>query len=152
MPTYDYKCNGCKHRFELFQSMKDSPKRKCPKCGKNALERLIGTGAAILFKGSGFYETDYRSESYKKAADAEKAPVASDTKAESKPESKSDAKPDSKPDPKQDTKSESSKSESKSDPKPSPAKSSKSAPSKPVSSKSASKSTSKPSKRRASSK
>ncbi len=109
MPTYDYKCNACQHRFELFQSMKDSAKRKCPKCGKNALERLIGTGAAILFKGSGFYETDYRSESYKKAADAEKAPAPSDTKAESKPEAKSDAKPNSK----SDTKSESQKSESK---------------------------------------
>jgi len=104
MPTYDYKCNACKHRFELFQSMKDAPKRKCPKCAKNALERLIGTGAAILFKGSGFYETDYRSESYKKAADAEKAPAA---------DSKTDSKPEAKPDSKSDTKSESKKSEAK---------------------------------------
>lgn len=72
MPTYDYRCNSCGHEFELFQSMKDHPKRKCPECGKNALERLIGAGAAVLFKGSGFYETDYRSKSYKKGADAEK--------------------------------------------------------------------------------
>src|SRR5499427_9025959 len=71
MPTYDYKCNACGHRFELFQSMKAAPKRKCPECGKNALERLIGTGAAVIFKGSGFYQTDYRSESYKSAAKAE---------------------------------------------------------------------------------
>ena len=76
MPTYDYKCNACGHRFEEFQSIKDAPKRKCPKCGKNALERLIGTGAAVLFKGSGFYQTDYRSDSYKKAAEAESKPAA----------------------------------------------------------------------------
>lgn len=101
MPTYDYRCNACDHEFELFQSMSESRKRKCPKCGKNALERLIGTGAAVLFKGSGFYETDYRSESYKKAAEADKksgqpakADGKSDTKADSKPSVKKDAKKD----------------------------------------------------------
>jgi len=78
MPTYDYRCRGCGHEFELFQSMRESPKRKCPECGKMALERLIGTGAAVLFKGSGFYETDYRSESYKKAAEAEKKAASGD--------------------------------------------------------------------------
>lgn len=72
MPTYDYRCGECGHEFELFQSMKDRPKRTCPSCKKKSLERLIGTGAAVLFKGSGFYETDYRSASYKKAAEAEK--------------------------------------------------------------------------------
>lgn len=98
MPTYDYRCSACQHEFELFQSMKDPAKRKCPACGKNALERLIGTGAAILFKGSGFYETDYRSESYRKAAEADKAP-APDAKPDSlKPESKAGPKPDSTPD------------------------------------------------------
>ncbi|MEO1007641.1 MAG: zinc ribbon domain-containing protein [Planctomycetota bacterium] len=71
MPTYDYRCNACEHEFELFQSMKDAPKKTCPECGKRKLERLIGTGAAVLFKGSGFYETDYRSDSYKKAAKAD---------------------------------------------------------------------------------
>lgn len=71
MPTYEYKCKNCSHLFEQFQSMKDAPLRKCPECGKNALERLIGTGAAVLFKGSGFYQTDYRSESYKAAHKAE---------------------------------------------------------------------------------
>lgn len=76
MPTYDYRCTACAHEFELFQSMRDPVKRKCPECGRSALERLIGTGAAILFKGSGFYETDYRSESYKKAADADKPAAA----------------------------------------------------------------------------
>ncbi len=73
MPTYDYVCDACKHEFELFQSIKEEAKRKCPKCGKNKLRRLIGPGAALVFKGSGFYKTDYRSESYKKAAAAEKS-------------------------------------------------------------------------------
>lgn len=72
MPTYEYRCDACQHQFDLFQSIKDRPKRKCPKCGKNALQRLIGTGAAVLFKGSGFYQTDYRSDSYKKAVEADK--------------------------------------------------------------------------------
>jgi len=61
MPTYDYRCKACEHEFELFQAMSASPKRKCPKCSKLQLERLIGTGAAVIFKGSGFYQTDYRS-------------------------------------------------------------------------------------------
>ena len=73
MPTYDYVCDACEHQFELFQSIKDEPKRKCPECGRLKLRRLIGPGAAIVFKGSGFYKTDYRSESYKKAAAAEKS-------------------------------------------------------------------------------
>jgi putative FmdB family regulatory protein len=89
MPTYDYRCKACEHEFELFQSMSAGTKRKCPECGKNTLERLIGTGAAVIFKGSGFYETDYRSDSYKKGAEAAKK------KAEKKSE-KSDKKSDSK--------------------------------------------------------
>ncbi len=72
MPTYDYVCDACDHRFELFQSIKAPPEKKCPECGRRKLRRLIGPGAAILFKGSGFYKTDYRPESYKKAAAAEK--------------------------------------------------------------------------------
>jgi putative FmdB family regulatory protein len=73
MPTYDYVCESCEHAFELFQSIKEDAKRKCPECGKLKLRRLIGPGAAIVFKGSGFYQTDYRSDSYKKAAAADKA-------------------------------------------------------------------------------
>ena len=72
MPTYDYVCQACKHEFEEFQSITAKSLRKCPACGKLKLKRLIGIGAGIIFKGSGFYETDYRSDSYKKAAKAEK--------------------------------------------------------------------------------
>ena len=71
MPTYEYECDACKHRFEELQSFSEAPLKKCPECKKNKLQRLIGTGAAILFKGSGFYQTDYRSESYKNAAKAD---------------------------------------------------------------------------------
>jgi putative FmdB family regulatory protein len=71
MPTYDYVCDACGHKFELFQSINDPVQRKCPACKKSKLRRLFGTGAAIMFKGSGFYQTDYRSESYKKAASAD---------------------------------------------------------------------------------
>jgi putative FmdB family regulatory protein len=72
MPTYDYICDACQHQFEQFHSMSEAALRKCPECGKLKLRRLIGPGAAIVFKGSGFYATDYRSESYKKAAAADK--------------------------------------------------------------------------------
>ena len=72
MPTYDYVCDACEHEFELFQSITESAKRKCPECGRMKLRRLFGTGAAIVFKGSGFYQTDYRSESYRKGAEADR--------------------------------------------------------------------------------
>jgi putative FmdB family regulatory protein len=72
MPTYEYRCDACGHELEEFQSMSAKVLKKCPECGKNKLVRLIGTGAGIIFKGSGFYETDYRSEGYKKDAKAEK--------------------------------------------------------------------------------
>src|SRR5262245_14463298 len=71
MPTYDYVCDACENAFEEFQSMSEEPLKKCPQCGKSKLRRLFGTGAAVLFKGSGFYQTDYRSESYKAAAKAD---------------------------------------------------------------------------------
>jgi len=73
MPTYDYQCDACDHTFELFQSISEPVKKKCPECGRMKLRRLFGTGAALLFKGSGFYQTDYRSDSYKKAAEADKS-------------------------------------------------------------------------------
>ncbi len=85
MPTYEYVCEACDHEFELFQSMKAPVKRTCPECGKPRLRRKIGPGAAIIFKGSGFYQTDYRSEGYKKAAEAErKAASKSDGDSKSK--------------------------------------------------------------------
>lgn len=80
MPTYDYVCDACDHKFELFQSIKADPEKKCPECGKLKLRRLFGTGAAIVFKGSGFYTTDYRSESYKKSASKDKGESSSESK------------------------------------------------------------------------
>ena len=71
MPTYEYHCDACEHNFDEFQSFSEPALTKCPECGKKKLRRVFGTGAAILFKGSGFYETDYRSESYKSAAKAD---------------------------------------------------------------------------------
>jgi putative FmdB family regulatory protein len=98
MPTYDYECDACGHSFELFQSISEPVKKKCPECGKPKLRRLFGTGAAVMFKGSGFYQTDYRSESYKKAAEKDKptGDSKSDKKSESTSESKSESKADSK--------------------------------------------------------
>ena len=74
MPTYDYHCDACSHEFEEFQYIKEEPLKKCPQCGKNKLRRLIGGGAAIVFRGSGFYQTDYRSDSYRKSAKSDAAP------------------------------------------------------------------------------
>ncbi len=99
MPTYEYVCRGCGDQIERFQSITAKPLRKCPKCGKLKLRRLIGTGAGIIFKGSGFYETDYRSESYKKAAESEKKSKekATEKATDKKDKSKSkDSKADSK--------------------------------------------------------
>jgi len=76
MPTYDYECEACGETFEKFQSITAPAIRKCPLCGKLAVRRLIGAGAGVIFKGSGFYQTDYRSESYRKAAANDKAPTA----------------------------------------------------------------------------
>ncbi|UCG47206.1 MAG: zinc ribbon domain-containing protein [Phycisphaerales bacterium] len=101
MPTYDYLCDSCDHSFEQFQSITANSLRKCPNCGRNTLRRLIGSGAGIIFKGSGFYQTDYRSESYKNAEKNEKgAPekTSKDKKAEAKTESKpAEPKAESKP-------------------------------------------------------
>ena len=101
MPTYDYLCSNCNHKFEKFQSITAGNLKKCPECGKMKLQRLIGTGSGIIFKGSGFYETDYRSKSYNDGKDKDKPKT--ETKASDKKESKSkDKKPaekktDSKP-------------------------------------------------------
>lgn len=86
MPTYDYVCDACGHEFEAFESIKADPQTVCPKCHVAKLRRKIGAGAAILFKGSGFYQTDYRSDSYKERAKADKPP---DTAAKSSESSSS---------------------------------------------------------------
>jgi putative FmdB family regulatory protein len=96
MPTYDYICDSCGHEFEAYESIKADPQNLCPACQKVTLRRKIGGGAAILFKGSGFYQTDYRSDSYKSAAKADKAPEAPKSDAGSsspKSESSSSSKP-----------------------------------------------------------
>ena len=97
MPTYDYHCNGCGHALEIFQGINDPVKKKCPECGKNKLQRQFGTGAAIVFKGSGFYQTDYRSDGYKKAAKAEKKSTSESTSESKSSDSKSTTKAESKP-------------------------------------------------------
>lgn len=96
MPTYEYVCDACNHQFDEFQSFSDKPLKKCPQCKKSKLRRLFGTGAALIFKGSGFYQTDYRSESYKAGAKADTPPAPT----ESKPADSAPAKSDSKPAPK----------------------------------------------------
>jgi putative FmdB family regulatory protein len=84
MPTYEYQCDACDHNFDEFQSITAKALKKCPKCGKLKLRRVFGTGAAVIFKGSGFYQTDYRSESYKTSAKAEESAKSGSTgKAES---------------------------------------------------------------------
>ncbi len=93
MPTYDYICENCDHEFEQFQSITAKLLRKCPKCKKMNLKRLIGSGSGIIFKGSGFYQTDYRTDSYKQGKkneknSASKTPDKDKTKAKAK-----DAKP-----------------------------------------------------------
>ena len=93
MPTYDYECEACDHKFEMYQPITAKPIRKCPKCGKTKVRRLIGAGAGIIFKGSGFYCTDYRSDSYKKDAKSDTAPAA----ASPAPASPAPAKPADKP-------------------------------------------------------
>ena len=85
MPTYDYACTACGHRFEEFQSMTAEPLKKCPSCRKQKLERLIGAGAGVIFKGSGFYSTDYRSPSYETSRKSDAA-APSTSKTESKSE------------------------------------------------------------------
>ena len=89
MPTYDYVCDNCEHAFEEFQMMSAKPLKKCPKCGKMTLRRLIGAGAGVIFKGSGFYETDYRSDSYNKGKSAARTAKKADKKDAAAPKSES---------------------------------------------------------------
>jgi putative FmdB family regulatory protein len=117
MPTYEYECTACGHKFEKFQSIKAAPIKKCPECGKQKVKRLIGIGAGLIFKGSGFYITDYRSEAYNKSAKADAPATATSAdakpaaegaapaaKTESKSETKTEAKAEPKPQPKAESK------------------------------------------------
>jgi putative FmdB family regulatory protein len=93
VPTYEYQCGKCGHEFEKFQSITASALRKCPKCGKSSLKRLIGIGSAVIFKGTGFYQTDYPSDSYRQSAKKESD---KSSKKEEKKESKPETKPETK--------------------------------------------------------
>ena len=109
MPTYEYKCFACGNTFERFQSITAEPIKKCPECGKVKVRRLMGTGSGLIFKGSGFYTTDYKGAensagsssngtASKEGSSESKPETKSESSSESKSESKSDAKPQSKPD------------------------------------------------------
>ena len=97
MPTYDYICDACQHEFEAYESIKADSQTVCPTCHEPKLRRKIGAGAAILFKGSGFYQTDYRSDSYKKGAQAEKTAYEPAKPADSSSSSSSSSTPSSTP-------------------------------------------------------
>ncbi len=115
MPTYDYRCDACDHKFDKFQSITADPDKKCPSCGKNKARRLIGTGAGIIFKGGGFYETDYRSDSYAKDAkndSGEKKPETGE-KADKKPETKAVAESESSASPAKSVEAKPAKTEAK---------------------------------------
>src|SRR5437763_8731037 len=105
MPTYDYSCDACNHEFEVFESISAKPQKKCPKCKKNKLRRLFGAGGCLIFKASAFYQTDYRGESYKKAAEADKPKTDDSSKSTESASAKSEAKTN--PAPKSESKSES---------------------------------------------
>ena len=94
MPTYEYRCTACNHEWDEFQSIKADPTKKCPECGKSKAQRMMSAGGGIIFKGSGFYQTDYRSESYKKGASADKK-TSETTKSETSSGSESSKKSDS---------------------------------------------------------
>ena len=126
MPTYEYQCSACGHSFEKFQSIKAAPIKKCPECGKSKVKRLIGMGAGLLFKGSGFYITDYRGDSYSKAAKADAPPASGESKPAAATSGDATAAATAKPEVKSETKSE-AKPESKAAPKSEPKSASRSA-------------------------
>lgn len=108
MPTYEYKCDNCGHQFEIYQSMKDDKLTKCPVCGKEALKRLIGTGGGVIFKGSGFYLTDYKNKPAEKSSSSTEKSKTPDATSKTESSTSSDTKKTS------DTTSDTTKSEKKS--------------------------------------
>lgn len=97
MPTYEYQCDGCSHEFEQFQSMKDDPIKICPECKKKKVRRLLGSGAGIIFKGSGFYETDYKRKDSSSSSNGSNESGSGDSKkSESKDSAKSEKKTEKK--------------------------------------------------------
>src|SRR5687768_10879024 len=135
MPTYEYKCTACNHAFEQFQSMSAAPVKKCPRCGKSKVKRLLGTGAGIIFKGSGFYITDYRDSSYNDKAKAESGASGGDGGGSSNSDGAAESKPST------DSKPAETKAETKAEAKPAAKSESKPAAEKPAASKSADKTT-----------
>lgn len=115
MPTYEYACRTCGHTFEQHQSMKDAPLTDCPTCQEPTLKRLIGKGAGLIFKGSGFYITDYKNaqpEGSSKKDSESSPPTSSGEKSQGSNSSESGktAEPSSKPAPARETKNSSSAS------------------------------------------
>lgn len=116
MPTYEYICEKCDHQFDVFQSIKDKPLTVCPeeKCklkrwGRGKVKKMIGSGAGLIFKGSGFYITDYRSDSYKEAAKKDGVPSGGGSGKSGEAKSKSEAAPKTESKPKAETKPKSDK-------------------------------------------
>ena len=126
MPTYEYKCDACGATFERFQSITAEPIKRCPECGKAKVRRLIGTGAGLIFKGSGFYITDYRDKSYADKAKSESGTGGADggdkSGGDKSGESKSDAKSETKAESKPATDAKPASPQPKSEPKPKPPK------------------------------
>lgn len=115
MPTYDYECSACGHKFEAFQSFSEEPLVKCPECKKKKLKRLFGAGAGIIFKGSGFYQTDYRSDGYRKSAESDSKAAAASSESKSSDSKPTESKPASSSSTSSASSSSSSSSSSKSD-------------------------------------
>ena len=97
MPTYDYQCGACNHQWELFQSMNDSPVKSCPKCKKRKAKRLLGLGAGLIFKGTGFYETDYKKKSGGEKSEGSSESKSSDSGSSDKSSPSKETKKESKP-------------------------------------------------------
>src|ERR1051325_1772684 len=113
MPFYEYQCSNCGHHLEELQTMTEPPLVKCPECGKDTLQRLIGTGSGIIFKGSGFYQTDYKKPETRKNQEADNKAKAKESKSENKIATKTEGKTEGKTETKTETKKAENKTETK---------------------------------------